>query len=157
MQFVISCDTSYSGDVTYVGAGEIENKGRSQHNWNGRGDHAVSEVIFKLDEQQELIETRVHGILADGKTDIDFDVCGDNIVGYNATETDFGPDQILVKSVLGKGSKGGEGGQAEVEDEPPEIEDSATWFVKGKISEKQYLGAYAQGWRIWNTILIKRT
>jgi len=145
-QFVITCDTSYSGDVVYVGGdGEITNKGRSEKNWNGRGDYAVSEVLFEIDDDDSsLLGTRVRGVLADGVSEYDFDVTSDGVIGRNATARDFGESQIYVKQAL----------EGDIDNE---IEDDATWFVKGKLDDERYLASYAKGWTVWNTILRKKS
>jgi len=134
-EFVITCDTSYSGDVEYIGDDGIVNKGRSEVNWNGRGDHAVAEVLFSLDDKNDLVSTTVHGILADGETEYEYGIMDDSLVGYNATADDFGDDAIVS-----------------VDDK--EVNDARqTWFVKGTIGGGRYIGTFAKGWKVWNKIL----
>ena len=60
--WIWSCDTSYSGDTHWV---DRENPGREGAR-SGRGPNAVSEVIFELDEEGNVVQSYCHGVLSDG-------------------------------------------------------------------------------------------
>lgn len=135
-KWILSCDTSFSGDVCWIKTHQCKSStktnslGRGSRP-NGRGEVAVSETLMTFCQRTgKLTSVKIHGYLSDGSK-------------YETSNLLDVDDKQVGRSLLNELSY--------TDKDTKEGADTNFW-VKAKIGE-DYLLSAGKGFRVWNTLV----
>lgn len=148
--WILSCDTSYSGDTSFVNLTgdqfQHHNPGRGDSR-SGRGMKAVSEVVIEQCIQSgNITNAYYHGVLSDGSH-------------YKTRELDFSPPAAIVSSSDATLAMGNLASSSKVPSRG-DTPHKGRWWTRAEFdpleTEKRcgsFLVTTGEGFDIWNRII----
>mmetsp|Transcript_22035 Transcript_22035/g.33647 ORF Transcript_22035/g.33647 Transcript_22035/m.33647 type:complete len:241 (-) Transcript_22035:120-842(-) len=124
--FIISADTSYSGDVKWKNGSSTEFSGRGE-SMSGRGELAVSELLIEINETTgDINSISTHGILSNG-------------MQYRSTN-------FLHEKVVGQPIES-------IPDNNDEPGSNGSWWIKCRTTTGKFLLSHSEGYNVTNAIV----
>lgn len=125
--FIISADTSYSGDVKWQSTSSTNFIGRGK-SMSGRGELAVSELLIETHETAGIVQSiSTHGILSNGMQYRSTNFLHEEAVGQ---PTEFTPDDS--------------------NDDP---DSKGSWWTKCRTTDGMFLISHCRGYKVTNAIV----
>jgi hypothetical protein len=140
LAYVLICDTSYSGDVTWLNP---QNAPRMRHNpgressRTGRGRHAVSEVLIEqCVVTGKLLEVSFHGVLSDGSN------YETKPLPLAVTQVDQSTSSLAIGTLAR--TCAAMRASCSVRD---------LWWTRAELKDGEFLVSRGEGFNVWNQIL----
>lgn len=139
--YVLICDTSYSGDVSWLNqqnAPAIRRNPGRESSRSGRGHHAVSEVLIEQCAiTGELLEVYFHGVLSDGS---EYEAQPLPLAGTQLRKSGSSLDVGTVTPACYTATRAS-------------CRRSDVWWTRAALKDGSFLVSRGEGFNVWNQIL----